>query len=139
MVVDLGWFTGDSEIRHDPWVAVGGVLLGASIPFTLIVVFPNKQLARWVSTDKRPCIDWSRENLSAGNNSSRVERQGWRPAPLNYNQYSPSSMANPRDALSELSVFGVKVVVVTMLTLNRRSCMSDPSRTRFFWATAALV
>jgi len=30
---------------HDPWVAVGAVLLGASIPFTLIVVFPtNKQL-----------------------------------------------------------------------------------------------
>ncbi len=30
---------------QDPWVAVGAVLLGASIPFTLIVVFPtNKQL-----------------------------------------------------------------------------------------------
>ena len=30
---------------HDPWVAVGGVLLGASVPFTLIVIFPtNKQL-----------------------------------------------------------------------------------------------
>jgi hypothetical protein len=27
---------------------------------------------------------------------------------------SPSSMANPRDALSELSVLGVKVVVVTI-------------------------
>jgi len=35
-------------------------------------------------------------------------------------------MANPRDALSDLPVLGVKVVVVvvvTMLTLNRRSCM----------------
>jgi hypothetical protein len=32
---------------------------------------------------------------------------------------SPSSMANPRDALSEISVLGVKVVFVTMLTLNR--------------------
>ncbi len=30
---------------HDPWVGVGGVLLGASVPFTLIVIFPtNKQL-----------------------------------------------------------------------------------------------
>jgi len=30
---------------HDPWVAVGAVLLGASIPFTVIVIFPtNKQL-----------------------------------------------------------------------------------------------
>jgi len=30
---------------HDPWVAVGAVLLGTSVPFTLIVVFPtNKQL-----------------------------------------------------------------------------------------------
>jgi len=30
---------------HDPWVVVGAVLLGASVPFTLIVVFPtNKQL-----------------------------------------------------------------------------------------------
>jgi len=29
----------------DPWVAVGAVLLGTSVPFTLIVVFPtNKQL-----------------------------------------------------------------------------------------------
>jgi len=26
---------------HDPWVAVGGVLLGASVPFTLIVIFPT--------------------------------------------------------------------------------------------------
>jgi hypothetical protein len=32
-------------------------------------------------------------------------------------------MANPRDVPSELSVLAVKVVVVTMLTLNRRSCM----------------
>jgi Domain of unknown function (DUF1772) len=30
---------------HDSWVAVGAVLLGASVPFTLIVVLPtNKQL-----------------------------------------------------------------------------------------------
>lgn len=30
---------------RDPWVAVGAALLGASIPFTLIIVFPtNKQL-----------------------------------------------------------------------------------------------
>jgi uncharacterized membrane protein len=30
---------------HDSWVAVGAVLLGASVPFTLIVVVPtNKQL-----------------------------------------------------------------------------------------------
>ena len=30
---------------HDPRVAIGAVLLGASVPFTLIVVFPtNKQL-----------------------------------------------------------------------------------------------
>jgi hypothetical protein len=30
---------------HDPWVAVGAVLLGTSVPLTLIVVFPtNKQL-----------------------------------------------------------------------------------------------
>jgi hypothetical protein len=30
---------------HDSWVAVGAVLLGASVPFTLIVLFPtNKQL-----------------------------------------------------------------------------------------------
>jgi hypothetical protein len=40
---------------------------------------------------------------------------------------SPSSMANPRDALSELSVLGVEggrlPVVATMLTLNKRSCM----------------
>jgi hypothetical protein len=30
---------------HDPWVAIGAVLLAASVPFTLIVIFPtNKQL-----------------------------------------------------------------------------------------------
>ena len=30
---------------HDSWVALGAVLLGASLPFTLIVIFPtNKQL-----------------------------------------------------------------------------------------------
>ncbi len=29
---------------HDPWVDVGAVLLGASIPFTLIVVFPTNCL-----------------------------------------------------------------------------------------------
>jgi Anthrone oxygenase len=30
---------------HDSWVAVGAVLLGASVPFTLIMIFPtNKQL-----------------------------------------------------------------------------------------------
>ena len=30
---------------HDLWVAIGAVLLGASVPFTLIVLFPiNKQL-----------------------------------------------------------------------------------------------
>jgi hypothetical protein len=30
---------------HDPWVALGALLLGASLPFTLIVIFPtNKQL-----------------------------------------------------------------------------------------------
>jgi uncharacterized membrane protein len=30
---------------HDSWVAVGAVLLGVSVPFTLIVIFPtNKQL-----------------------------------------------------------------------------------------------
>jgi uncharacterized membrane protein len=30
---------------HDSWVAVGAVLLGASVPFTLTVIFPtNKQL-----------------------------------------------------------------------------------------------
>jgi hypothetical protein len=30
---------------HDSWVAVGAILLGTSVPFTLIVIFPtNKQL-----------------------------------------------------------------------------------------------
>jgi hypothetical protein len=30
---------------HDPWVALGALLLGASLPFTLIVILPtNKQL-----------------------------------------------------------------------------------------------
>ncbi|MGA2356066.1 MAG: DUF1772 domain-containing protein [Terriglobales bacterium] len=30
---------------HDPWVVIGAVLLGAAVPFTLIVIFPtNKQL-----------------------------------------------------------------------------------------------
>jgi len=30
---------------HDSWVALGAVLLGASLPFTVIVIFPtNKQL-----------------------------------------------------------------------------------------------
>jgi hypothetical protein len=30
---------------HDPWMAIGAVLLGASVPFTLIAIFPtNKQL-----------------------------------------------------------------------------------------------
>jgi hypothetical protein len=30
---------------HDPWVAVGAVLLGSSVPFTLVVILPtNNQL-----------------------------------------------------------------------------------------------
>lgn len=37
---------------RDPWVAVGAALLGASIPFTLIIVFlTNKQLLD-------PTLDW---------------------------------------------------------------------------------
>lgn len=37
---------------HDPWAAVGAVCLGASVPFTIIAIFPtNKQLLD-------PALDW---------------------------------------------------------------------------------
>ena len=56
---------------HDSWIAVGAVLLGASVPFTLIVILPtNEQL-----------LDPKLDSRSSRVTSPAVKVDPWKPRP----------------------------------------------------------